>query len=261
MGRSRQMDHKGQAKKTGAKILVVDDQAGIRLTLKGILSKKGYEVMVAPDGPSAIEMVKNEKFQVILMDIKMPGMSGVEAFVKIKELNSQTIVIMMTGFALEEEIQQAIQEGAYTVIHKPFEMDKILGIIEECLKHQTLVLIVDDRLEERELLHSILKKRGYKVIEAESGEECVKAVKERQFQVILLDEKLPGIDGIETMREVKKIRPDVGVIMMTGHSEIESVGDAIDRGLFQSIEKPLDVNRLLDAVDQCVKQNHPKTNL
>jgi len=239
-------------KSKAKKILVVDDQAGIRLTLKGILSKKGYEVMVAPDGPTAIEIAKNTQFQVILMDIKMPGMSGVETFIKIKDINPQAVVIMMTGFALEEDIQRAIQQGAYTVIHKPFELDKFLGIIEECLKNQTLVLVVDDQVDSRELLKTILKKRGYRVMEAGSGEECMKAVKERLFQVILLDVEMNGIDGIETLKEVKKIRPDVGVIMVTAHSEAELVEEAMRLGSYQFIEKPLDVRRLLDAVNQCV---------
>ena len=254
------MNREAEVKETGAKILVVDDQAGMRLTLKGILNKRGYDVTVAQDGMAAIEEARKAPFQVILMDIKMPGMSGVEAFVKIKELNPHAVVIMMTAFAVEEEIRRAIREGAYAVIHKPFEMDKILGIIVECLKDQTLVLVVDDRLDDRELLKMILKRRGYRVMEAGSGEECVKAVKERQFQVILLDIQLPGINGIETLKAVKMIRPDVGVIMVTAHSEEELIEEAMRLGSFRFLEKPLDVEKLLDAVDKCVKKENPKLN-
>ncbi len=241
------------------KILVVDDQAGMRLTLKGILSKKGYDVSVAQDGMAAVEAVQTSQFQVILMDIKMPGMSGVEAFIKIKQINPSAVVIMMTAFALEDEIKQAIREGAYAVIYKPFEMEKILGIIGECLEDRTMVLVVDDEVNARDMFRIGLEHKGYKVIEAVSGEECLKALKERRFQVILIDVKLPGIDGIETLKEVKKMRPEVGVIMVTGHSEVELIDQAAKLGSYRLLEKPMDINQLLDVVDQYVTMEGPKS--
>src|SRR5579859_476673 len=88
-------------------ILVVDDQSGIRLTLKGILGKRGYKVAIAESGEQAIEAVRKEHFQLILMDIKMPGISGVDAFIQIKEIAPDTTVILMTAYAMEAEIRRA----------------------------------------------------------------------------------------------------------------------------------------------------------
>ena len=241
--------------KEPVKILVVDDQAGMRLTLKGILSRKGYDVSTAEDGLQAIEAAKKTEFRMILMDIKMPGMSGVETFIKIKELNKTATVIMMTAFAVEDEIKRAIQEGAYAVIHKPFDMERILGVIGECLKNQTLVLLVDDRLEDRNLFKQILEKKNYKVVDVGSGEECLKQVKERRFQVILLDIRLPGINGVETLKRVKEIRPDVGVIMITAYSEKELVQEAVEQGSFTCLQKPLDMENLLGVVSRCLEKD------
>ena len=240
------------------KILVVDDQAGMRMTLKGILSRKGYDVSVAEDGNKAIEAARKTNFRMILMDIKMPGMSGVETFIKIKEFNSSATVIMMTAFAVEDEIKRAIQEGAYAVVHKPFDMEKILSIICECLKNQTLILLVDDRIEDRNLFRMVLEKKGYKVVDVSSGEECLRQVEERRFQVILLDIKLPGIDGVETLRRVKQIRPDVGVIMLTAYSEKELIEEAVREGSFTCLKKPLDMDELLEVVSQCLRREGGK---
>src|SRR5207245_6684562 len=102
-------------------------------------SKKGYRVSVAADGTKALEMARQTPFRVIFMDIKMPGMSGVETFIKIKEINPGATVIMMTGFAVEDDVKRAIQEGAYAVIYKPFDMDKILSIVEECRDGRHLI--------------------------------------------------------------------------------------------------------------------------
>lgn len=235
-----------------AKILVVDDQAGMRLTLKGILGKKGYRVSLAESGEAALEAVKAEDFRVIFMDIKMPGLSGVDALVKIKAMKPKTAVIMMTAYALEDDIRRAIREGAYTVLNKPFDMERILDIITDCLENRTLVMVVDDRIQDRNLLKTVLEQRGYRVVDVETGEECIKQLRERKFQIVLLDVKLPGIDGIQTLRELKSIRPDVSVVMITGYTLEQQVQQAIMEGSYACLNKPYNVEKLLDVVDQCL---------
>src|SRR5271169_3029211 len=142
-------------------ILVVDDQSGIRMTLKGILGKRGYKVAIAESGEQAVAAVRKEHFHLILMDIKMPGISGVDAFIQIKEISPDTTVILMTAYAMEAEIRRAIHEGAYTVIYKPFDMEKVLALIGECMEDKTLVMVVDDRVEDRNLIRAVLEKKGY----------------------------------------------------------------------------------------------------
>jgi two-component system, NtrC family, response regulator HydG len=235
------------------RILVVDDQPGMRLTLKGILKKKGYEVAIAEDGLQAVEMARKTEYRVIFMDIKMPGISGVEAFVRIKQFSPKATVIMMTAFAMEDEIKRAIQEGAYAVLYKPLDIEKILRVVSESLEKQTLILLVDDRVEDRNLFRVILEKRGYSVTEVESGEECIKLIKEKRFQVILLDIKLPGIDGVETLKEIKSVRPDVAVIMVTAYSENELVEQAMQGGSLAFLKKPLDIQKLIETVNDCLK--------
>lgn len=236
------------------KILVVDDQAGMRLTLKGILSRKGYQVTVAESGEEALDAVRRTDFRVIFMDIKMPGMSGVETFIKIKEVRPKSTVIMMTAYAVEDEIKRAIREGAYAVVYKPFDMEKILGIVDECLGQQTLVLVVDDFLEHRDMLRHVLEKKGHKVVVAESGEECLRQVKERRFQIVLMDIKLPGMDGVETMKQIKEIRPDVSVVMLTGYSVEDMVKEAIENGSLACLHKPIDVEKLFLLVEKSLKE-------
>ena len=235
-------------------ILVVDDQASMRLTLKGILAKRGYDVYVASDGLEALEEVKKREYKLVIMDIKMPGLNGVDAYIKIKEINPRVPVIMMTAFALEDEIRRAIREGAYAVLYKPFDMERIFEVISECIENKTLILLVDDSVEDRDSYKVCLEKKGYKVLEAKSGEECLQQVKERKFQVILLDLQLSGISGIETLKEIKKVRPDLPVIMVTGHSEIEMVENAMKYGSFAYLAKPVDIKKLMDVISQTLQE-------
>jgi|CXWL01.1.fsa_nt_gi DNA-binding NtrC family response regulator len=236
------------------RILVVDDQAGMRLSLKGILTKKGYAVSVAEDGATALEMVRQTQFRLILMDVKMPGLSGVETFIRVKAISPGTPVVMMTAFAAEEEIKQAIREGAYTIVHKPFEIDRMLDVIKDCLDGRTLVLIVDDQTDISSGLKILFESRGYRVGVVGSGEECISEVCNKRYEIILLDIKMPGIDGVETLRQVKQVRPDVGVIMMTGHAPEEMLQKALEEGSFAWVHKPLEIDRIIQVIDQCLKK-------
>ena len=114
-------------------VLVVDDLKSIRLTLGGILEDEGYNVVLAEDGYQAIEMAKQTTFDLIFMDIKMPGINGVQTFREIKRINPEAVVIMMTAYSVEDLVREAVEEGAYAVVYKPFDIEKIVGIIEFAL--------------------------------------------------------------------------------------------------------------------------------
>ena len=112
-------------------MLIVDDDADMTETLADVLTDMGYEVAVAENGYQAIEMVRQNKYDVALMDIKMPGINGVETFKEVKRIRPQTRVIMMTAYSVQDLIQEALKEGAYAVIYKPMDIDKLVSLVEE----------------------------------------------------------------------------------------------------------------------------------
>ncbi len=111
------------------KILVVDDEPGMRLTLKGILEKKGFTVALAEDGKEAVEAVQQARFDVVLMDMKMPVMGGAEAFLQIKKVCPETQVILMTGYVVESDIRRAEENGA-TVLTKPLDLKRVIELLQ-----------------------------------------------------------------------------------------------------------------------------------
>jgi two-component system response regulator HydG len=115
-------------------ILVVDDLRNIRLTLSGIFEDRGYNVVTAEDGYQAIEAIKEMHFDVILMDIKMPGINGVDTYREVKKIDPKAVVIMMTAYSLEDLVKRAVSEGVYTCIYKPFEIDKVIVLVEDAIK-------------------------------------------------------------------------------------------------------------------------------
>ncbi len=236
-----------------ANVLVVDDQVGMLETFTDILEDRGFSVVTAEDGFSAIKKVKEQSFDIIFMDIKMPGINGVQTYREIKKINPKIAVIMMTAYSVEDLIKEAIDEGAYTVIYKPFDMDKVIQTIERVLK-TNLILVVDDRLEDRETLKDILESKGHKVKTAGDGYQAIELVKQGRFDIIFIDVKMPGIDGVKTFEEVHKIKPDIPVIMVTGYSVEELVKEAIDKGAYACVYKPLDMDKILKIIEEVKKK-------
>ena len=235
-------------------ILVVDDLRSIRLTLGGILEDKGHNVVTVEDGYRAIETVRKTHFDAIFMDIKMPGINGVQTFREVKKIDPEAAVIIMTAYSVEDLVKEALGEGAYAVVYKPFDIDKIISLIDELLEDKILILVVDDQFGDRETLKVILEDKGYRVATAADGAEALKMVKEKHYDVIFLDIKLPGMDGIETFELVHEIDPRAAVIMMTGFTEEDLVERALNCGAYTCIYKPFDMEKVIALVDTIAKK-------
>ncbi len=110
------------------------------------------------------------------------------------------------------------------------------------------ILIVDDETPIRRTLKEILEFEKFKVDEAGDGLECLAQLKKNQYDVILMDIKMPKMDGMETLDQVQNIAPDTPVIMISGHANIDTAVEAVKKGAFDFISKPPDLNRLLITV-------------
>jgi len=110
------------------------------------------------------------------------------------------------------------------------------------------ILIIDDEKAIRKTLGEILSYEGYKMEEAGDGEEGLKRIKEKDYDVILCDIKMPKIDGIEFLERAKEINADIPIIMISGHGTIETAVEAVKKGAYDYISKPPDLNRLLITI-------------
>lgn len=117
-------------------ILVVDDLRNMSLTLGGILEDEGYNVVIVADGYQAIAAVSKSHFDVIFMDIKMPGIDGVQTFTEVKKIDPRAVVLMMTAYSVEDLVKQAVSEGAYTCLYKPFNMEKVIALVENITREK-----------------------------------------------------------------------------------------------------------------------------
>ena len=116
------------------------------------------------------------------------------------------------------------------------------------------VLIVDDEIDFVEMLSLRLEEAGERVVPAYNGRECLEILKKLEIDVVILDIKMPGMDGIQTLREIKKNFPLVEVIMLTGHGTTETAVEGMKLGAFDYLLKPTDFNELLDKLENARKR-------
>ena len=121
------------------KILVIDDEKSIRNTLQDILTHENYEVVLAEDGQEAIEKADQQKFDVVLCDVKMPGMDGIEVLDRFREIDPDATFVMISGHGTIDTAVEAIKKGAFDFISKPLDLNRLLITIRNAMDKTRLV--------------------------------------------------------------------------------------------------------------------------
>ncbi|ODS32155.1 MAG: putative two-component response regulator protein [Candidatus Scalindua rubra] len=241
--------------KTKERILIVDNNTDFCENIADVLELEGYETVEAYDGFGAIESIKENDFDLVLMDIKMPKMDGVETFRKLKEVSPETPVIMMTAFMVEDLVKLSLQEGAFGAFQKPLNLKRLFCSIEKAIPNGALIMVADDNEELCINLSDILVEKGYRVTIAKDGEIAVQMSKEKKFNIILLDMKLPEMNGLETYLAIRDIRPEVVVVIITAFKDETGnlVEQALNKNVYACMEKPLDMDRLQETMQRVLE--------
>ncbi|MBU4491642.1 MAG: response regulator [Euryarchaeota archaeon] len=117
-------------------ILVVDDEAGVCDVLQKILAQDGYDVSTATSGTRALTLMKKSPADLVLLDIKMPKMDGIETLRKLREFNKDAVVVILTAYGTLSTAREAMQLGAYDYITKPFDVEFVKTMVREGLEER-----------------------------------------------------------------------------------------------------------------------------
>ena len=232
------------------RVLIVDDDRMMAKTLYDIIRVKGYEAEVANSGADALKKIEKENFECVLSDIKMPGINGVELYRAIKKRRSDLPVVLMTAYSTDKLVQEGLATGAIACLTKPLDINLILTFLSTLSKERSIV-IVDDDFQFCKTLEDILRARSFKVTHFCEPYNIAEKIKEND-QVILLDMKLNGINGLDVLKDIRKLSPHLPVILVTGYRD--EMNTAITAGLsinaYTCLYKPLQIEKLFQILNK-----------
>ncbi|MBF0104253.1 MAG: response regulator [Deltaproteobacteria bacterium] len=234
------------------KVLVVEGNGVARNVLSRFLKREGYEVVESDHGERALELFLKERPDVVLADLALSGLNGFDFICRIKEISSQTQVIIMTGDTGPENIIKALRMGVLDFIKKPVDLDDItvaLGRMKHVLDKQTgvandsllpTVLLADDDDIIRKYLtrHINAVKENWPVHVAHDGEEAVNVFKQEKVDIALLDVNMPRKSGLVALREMRQYSTDFKTIFLTGYADEDFVLQALRDQAVDYIIKP-----------------------
>jgi DNA-binding response OmpR family regulator len=247
------------------KILVVEDDRDLALLLRRQLEAEGFQVLLAGSGEDALWLAREEQPQLITLDIMLPDLDGFTVLEHIKQHPlTAPIPVVITSVLAETDEGYAL--GAVDYVVKPFSEDDLLGAVRQALSpldgdEPHKVLVVDDDPDILTLMEEALAFHGYEVSTAPGGQDALDQVQVNRPDLILLDLKMPGVDGYEVIRQIKgeeDTRP-IPIIVITA-SPVDKERDKVrvlGMGAAQYITKPLSIEVLIREIKRAIAERQP----
>ncbi len=232
-------------------VLVVDDDRQMAKTLSAVLRVNGWRTVTAHSGEEAVRAVAEAPVTAIVMDVKMPGMNGVEAFQAIRRTNPRLPVILMTAYSAHELIAQAEREGVLSVLPKPVPWPTLHALLDAAAEQRESLLMVDDDPAFLRTLGEVLAERGRACLQATSLAEALDLLERAAPNVVLLDLKLGHVEPREAALAVKRLCPAVVLILCSGYpAMIDDTVAALPQGwVYASLKKPFAPEHLIALLD------------
>jgi DNA-binding NtrC family response regulator len=236
-----------------ARLLIVDDEVDTCANLRDIFTDLGYETDVAYDGRSALKLVEKNQYDIALLDLRMPGMDGLELYHRIREISAGTVAIVVTAYATSETASSIKRAGAWKIISKPVDLEMLMSAINTAVEQPT-VLVVDDDKDLCDTLWDVFREHGLRVCVAHDRGEAAERIRGRKHQVVIIDLKLPGGTGMDVLQDLRAANPSARSILITGYrDEMEgSIQSAMSKGVDAVAYKPFDVDALLSTIRKLV---------
>jgi DNA-binding NtrC family response regulator len=229
-------------------ILIVEDEATLRDSLRDWLTDLGYEVEIATQGEEALKLIEGKDYDVVLLDLRLPGKDGLEVLKEARLKKPKLNGIIITAYPTAKTATEAMKLGAVDFLTKPID----LANLEKLIKDKTgamnskmkPILVVDDEASMRESLRDWFVESGYQVDTANDGEAALKLIAEKEYGLLILDLKLPGKSGIDVLRESRKRVPDLKAIIITAYPSVDTAIEAMRQGAIEYLPKPFGLSEL-----------------
>ncbi len=245
------------------KVLIMEDDESAKNLLARVVKKEGFIVLTAENGRIGMEIFQKEAPQIVISDLKMPEMSGLEVLKNIKKVSPQTQFILMTAFGEVDTAIEALREGALDYIKKPIDLDVLalaLGrakekiTINKALNFTPNILLAEDDEAARESLVKYLRKENWNIISANDGQESLNLFQQEKIDIVLTDIKMPNLDGLSALHEMRKLTDDFECVIMSGFGDEASAIKAMHEGAMNFLKKPIDLENLTVLLEKAMQK-------
>ena len=233
------------------RILVADDDRGMARSLCDILRRRGWEPTEVHSGEAAVAAATASHYLAVLMDVRMPGMNGVEAFREIHAARPETPVILMTAYADPDLLAEAERDGVLRILPKPLPWTTLSRLLEQIGEWSGSVLVVDDDPGFLATLEDVLTKTGRQVWRAGTLDEAVSQLVAHPPRVVILDLALQHLGPETSVRAIRDANPSAILILCSGHTRLmEDTLSSLPPGtVYAGLIKPFPPQRLLDLLE------------
>jgi CheY-like chemotaxis protein/signal transduction histidine kinase len=245
----------------GARVLVVDDEPVARTFAARVLERAGFAVESSDDGDRALARLAAQPFDLVLMDVQMPLVSGIEATRRLRSSsgpNAKVPVLGLSGNAERATRDRALAAGMQDLLLKPVAAGDLVREVGEAIAARRpaaaaptwRVLVVDDQAVARRLAQAILTRHGARVRHATDGVEALAALARESFDLVLLDLFMPRLGGIETLTEMRRRGDRTPVVVLSGSDSVLAHEQALALGASGFVQKPVGERELVAACER-----------
>lgn len=242
------------------KLLIVEDEAELAASLASTLRSK-YEVAVVPDPVEALAKLKSFRPDLVLLDIILPRGTGLQVLEQVAGTPNGPRVLVMSGYAPDLDLSR-FEHVVAGVLSKPFKLADVRQRVEEALSRPLAadtgsaeqsggsILLVDDDPDVADQFKHSLRRRGYQVTVVSNAAAALSEVARRPFHLVVSDWILPGMSGTELLQELRRVAPDLPVILLSGYATLDFARRALRLGAVDVLPKPLPPKALHLAVEK-----------
>lgn len=232
------------------KILLVDDDPEFAQGLALSLEVVGHSVISATNGAEALKIIETEAFDIAFVDVRMPGIDGLQVLGRTLHARPESKIVLMTAFREPDLQVRALDIGALDVLDKPISNEDLTRSIK-LANLVGNVFVADDDPDFVEGIVDTLRSEGYSVVIANNGESAIERLTSENFDVLLLDLRLPGVSGLDVYRTLEDRNRVPPTIVISGYAEEEA--QAIDelsrKAVTACLNKPVEAQELLQALE------------
>lgn len=237
-----------------SKVLVVDDDPNLTDLLMDTLSAIGYEPYEASSAQAALDVLRKVRIDLVISDINMPEMSGIELLQEIKKINRRLPVMLITGIGSDSIKDQAFSKGADGFLAKPFRigtMESEIGKMLQSLSKRRIV-VIDDNEEFLSSLCQRLEEQDNDVRSFTTVKSASEYLSNNPVDLIITDLKMPDGDGLSLVNQLHTRFPNLPVVMVSAFATDEILERIHDAGVQKFLSKPLDFGELDVVVKSCL---------